>query len=169
MPSVLAANRLKQVLTGFWQVPTCMAQLAIVSLAEAVTVQTWTLRSSDCTVIEQRAVVRLLWAERVKPADIHRRILAQYGSVNCTGHRNFYEWIARFKSGRTSVSDEAQSGRPSTSRPQDHIHRSKALIRENWRISVSEVAEMPDISSGSASAILHDDFMIPESVCQMGP
>jgi len=24
-----------------------------------------------------------LWAEGVKPTDVHRRILTQYGSVNC--------------------------------------------------------------------------------------
>jgi len=32
-----------------------------------------------CTIEEQRGVVRFLWAEGVKPAEIHRRMLAQYG------------------------------------------------------------------------------------------
>jgi len=32
----------------------------------------------DCTVEEQRGVVRFLWAEGVKPVEIHRRMLAQY-------------------------------------------------------------------------------------------
>jgi hypothetical protein len=54
----------------------------------------------DCTVEEQRGVVRLLWAEGVKPVEIHRRMLAQYGhSTIC--HRKVYEWVERFKSGRT--------------------------------------------------------------------
>lgn len=44
-------------------------------------------------------------------------------------------------SGRTGVSDEARSGRPSTSRTQDHIEHAKA----DRRISGSEVAEMLDI------------------------
>jgi hypothetical protein len=35
---------------------------------------------SDCTIGEQRAVVRLLWAEGVKSAKIHRLMLAQYGA-----------------------------------------------------------------------------------------
>jgi len=33
----------------------------------------------DCTNEEQRGVVRFLWAEGVKPVEIHRRMLAQYG------------------------------------------------------------------------------------------
>jgi len=32
----------------------------------------------DCT-IEERGVVRFLWAEEVKPVEIHHHMLAQYG------------------------------------------------------------------------------------------
>jgi len=33
----------------------------------------------DCTIEEQHGVVRFLWAEGVKPVEIQRRMLAQYG------------------------------------------------------------------------------------------
>ena len=33
----------------------------------------------DCAIEEQRGVVRFLWAEGVKPVEIHRRMLAHYG------------------------------------------------------------------------------------------
>jgi len=69
----------------------------------------------DCTVEEQRGVVRFLWAEGVKPVEIHRRMLAQYGQRTMS-QRKVYEWVGRFKSGRTRVTDEGRSGRPSTSR-----------------------------------------------------
>ena len=72
----------------------------------------------DCT-IEERGVVWFLWAERVKPVEIHRRMLVQYGQ-NTTSQQKVYEWVERFKSGRTRVTDEGHSGRPSTSRTQDH-------------------------------------------------
>jgi hypothetical protein len=32
----------------------------------------------DCTIEEQCGVVWFLWAEGVKPVEIHRRMLAQY-------------------------------------------------------------------------------------------
>ena len=57
--------------------------------------------------------------------------------------------MERFKSGRTRVTDEGRSGRPSTLRTQDHINRADAMIREDRQITVSEVA---------AYVILHDDL-----------
>ena len=69
----------------------------------------------DCTTEEQRGVVRFLWAEGVKPVEIHRRMLAQYGQSTMS-QRKVYDWVERFKSGRTRVTDGGRSGRPSTSR-----------------------------------------------------
>ena len=69
----------------------------------------------DCTIEEQRGVLRFLWAEGAKPVEIYRHILAQYGRSTMS-QRKVYEWVERFKSGRTYVTDEGRSGRPSTSR-----------------------------------------------------
>ena len=68
----------------------------------------------DCT-IEQRGVVHFLWAEGAKPVEIHRRMLAQYRQYTMS-QRKVYKWVEGFKSGRTRVTDEGHSGRPSTSR-----------------------------------------------------
>jgi hypothetical protein len=53
----------------------------------------------DCTIEEQRSTVRFLWAG-MKPVQIHRRMLAQYGQSTMS-HRKVHEWVERFKSGRT--------------------------------------------------------------------
>ena len=45
----------------------------------------------DCTIEEQRGVVRFLWAG-VKPGEIHRRMLAQYGQ-STVSQRKVYEWV----------------------------------------------------------------------------
>jgi hypothetical protein len=45
---------------------------------------------SDCTIEEQRAVVRFLWAEGVKSTEIHRQMLAQYGG-RTMHQRKIYE------------------------------------------------------------------------------
>ena len=74
---------------------------------------------ANCTIEKQRAVVRFVWAEGVKPVKIDRRMLGQYGQSTMS-QRKVYEWVERFKSGRTRVTDEGRSGRPSTSRTQDH-------------------------------------------------
>jgi len=44
----------------------------------------------DCTIEEQRGIVRFLWAEGVKPVEIHRCMLAQYGHSTMS-QRKVYE------------------------------------------------------------------------------
>jgi hypothetical protein len=51
---------------------------------------------SECTVSEQRAIKRFLWAEGIKPSGIHRRMLVQYGD-KCIGQRKVYESVERLK------------------------------------------------------------------------
>ena len=83
----------------------------------------------DCTIEEQRGVVRFLWAG-VNPVEIHRRMLAQHGQSTMS-QRKVYEWVESFKSCRTRVTDEGRSGRPSTPRsrkasPQEY--RNKCIV-----------------------------------------
>jgi len=86
----------------------------------------------DCTIEEQRGVVRFLCAEEVKPVEIHRRMLAQYGQ-STKSQGKVYEWVERFKSGRTRVTDEGHSGWPSTSRTQDHKSSRIASSPQEYR------------------------------------
>jgi hypothetical protein len=60
-----------------------------------------------------------LWAEGVPGAEIHQRLSAQYGNSALLQH-SVYEWIAMFKNGRTNVTDDEQSGRPSTSTTEEN-------------------------------------------------
>jgi len=49
----------------------------------------------DCTIEEQRGVVRLVWAEGEKSVEIHRRMLAQYGQSTMR-QRKVYQWMEKF-------------------------------------------------------------------------
>ena len=53
-------------------------------------------RLSVCTKEEHRSVIRYLWAEGVKGAEIHERLRTQYGD-NALPRRSVYEWIEMFK------------------------------------------------------------------------
>ena len=86
----------------------------------------------DCTIEEQRGVVRFLWMEGVKPVEIHLRMLAQYGQSTLS-QRKVYVWVKRFKSGGTRVTDEGRSGRPSTSRSR------KASSPQEYRNQLNDV------------------------------
>ena len=48
----------------------------------------------DKTHEEQRAVIRFLTAEDIKPSEVYRRMSSQYVS-SCLNQRNVYIWIER--------------------------------------------------------------------------
>ena len=70
--------------------------------------------------------------------------------------RKVYESVERFKElQKEQVIDES---RPSTSRIEEHVQKVDALIKEEQRITLSQVAAIADISYRSAQAIVHDDL-----------
>jgi transposase len=77
-----------------------------------------------------QGVIRVLFAEGVKPVEIIRRMQVQYGD-NCLSRSKIYEWTDHFKKGRTSVCHEERSRRPSTSRNENNIQVVERMVQEN--------------------------------------
>ena len=71
-------------------------------------------------------------AEGMKPVEIHRHMLAQ-DRQSTMSQRKVYEWVVRFKLGRTPVTEEGRSGRPSTSHTQDHKSSRIACSLQEYR------------------------------------
>jgi len=44
---------------------------------------------STCTVEEQRSGIRFLWSEGVKPSEIYRKIMVQYGAIGLSLVRTY--------------------------------------------------------------------------------
>jgi histone-lysine N-methyltransferase SETMAR len=104
---------------------------------------------------EQRAVIRFLGSEGEKPADIHRRMKRQYGDA-CVSLQQVYEWHRKFKSGVSTLTDAARSGRPHTATTPNAIATVERVLRENRRVTIDKVAGELKISHGSAHHIIHD-------------
>jgi hypothetical protein len=85
----------------------------------------------ECTISEQHAVIRFLWAEWIKPSEIHRRMLVQYGD-KYIGQRKIYEWVERFKNGRTNVIDEDRLGCPITSSSVTNVDQYSGTLYGTW-------------------------------------
>ena len=66
---------------------------------------------STCTTIEQRGVVRFLWAKKMEAKDIHKEMLPMYGE-HCLSRQAVHNWAQKFSEGRTSIEDEHRAGRP---------------------------------------------------------
>ena len=110
---------------------------------------------AQCTRDKQRAVIRFLWSEGLPEVEIHKRLLAQYGD-NALSKRTVYEWIEKFKSGRTNVKHAEGAGRPSTSTSEAKTEQVQQMILGNRRITIDELAQSLQISHGSAQEIIHE-------------
>ena len=111
--------------------------------------------NSISACMEQRVVMKFLVNEGVKPADIYRRLQAQYGDEMLSRSKTF-EWCKRFKDGRTSVSDDpGRGGSKPTAVIPVNIQRVERLILDNRRITCREIAQETNLSVGTVNTIIH--------------
>ena len=60
---------------------------------------------STCTKLEQRGVVRFLWAKIMEAKDIRKEMLPMYGE-HCLSRQTVHNWVQKFSEGRTIIEDE---------------------------------------------------------------
>ncbi|GBL94549.1 hypothetical protein AVEN_235634-1 [Araneus ventricosus] len=89
---------------------------------------------SDPADCEVRSAIRFSNAKKVQPAEIHRQLVEIYGE-NVITDGMVRKWVRQFNDGRTSVYDEARSGRPSVVND-GLIAKVNEKIRENRRFTI---------------------------------
>jgi len=110
---------------------------------------------ATCTKEEQRSVVRLLSIEGVKSIEIHRRMKFQYGDT-CLLPQQLYEWTWKFMNGISSVTESPRPGQAHRVVTPEAIAAVEAIMKENPRVTVNEIAAHLDMSHGSAHHIFYD-------------
>jgi len=108
-------------------------------------------RLAVCTREEQRIVIRLLWADVVRGAEIHSFLCAQCGD-SVLPRRNIKEWIEIFKNSRTRVKDAEGSGQPSTATERERQEEARVIILADRRVTTEEVALQLSVSQGTVSS-----------------
>jgi len=83
-------------------------------------------------------------------------MLQQAYGEDCLSCTQCHKWYQCFKLGRTSIEDDPNSGQAFTSMDDDHVEKVLAVIRQNCRLTVSEVAEEVGICKSSRHLILTD-------------
>lgn len=99
--------------------------------------------------------MRFLTAEGVKPADIHRRMVAVYGE-DCVSDKSVRKWSARFREGRESLNDDPRPGQANTVITAELIDKVNDLVRNDRRIRIRILAGMIEASVGTVWTIVHD-------------
>ena len=95
-------------------------------------------------------------------------MLQQAYGKDCLSRTQFHEWYQRLKSGRTSIEDDPKSGRPSTSVDDDH-EKVLALIRQNRRLTLREIAEEVGICKRLCHQILTDKLKMRRVAAKFVP
>ncbi|XP_057658478.1 histone-lysine N-methyltransferase SETMAR-like [Diorhabda carinulata] len=107
--------------------------------------------------IAQRIVIKFLAAEGVKPAEILRRLTAQFGEKTLSRARVF-AWHKQFVEGRERVENESHDRRPRTSITAGNIDSVRQLVEGDRRLTTSDIAIKVGISYGSTYSILSEEL-----------
>ena len=87
----------------------------------------------------------------------------------CLSRTQCHEWYQSFKSGRTSIEDNPKSGGTSASMDDDHVEKVLAVILQNRRLTVREVAEKVGICNSSCHLILTDKLKMRRVAAKFVP
>jgi len=82
------------------------------------------------------------------------QMLQQAYGEDCLSHMQCHEGYHHFKLRRTPIKDDPKSGWPSTSIDEDHVEEVLAVIHQNHRPTVCEVAVVVGICISSYHPIL---------------
>lgn len=104
--------------------------------------------------IEYRSVIRFLLLRKYDNQTIITELTAAYGD-EAPSRATVYNWIREFKGGRTDVSDEKSSGRP-LEIGQDYEQRLEKIVRDERRITYSDLADRLHISKGTTVTLLRN-------------
>ncbi|XP_064468712.1 protein GVQW3-like [Ornithodoros turicata] len=120
--------------------------------------------------IEQRIVIKFLMNEGVKPSEIPRRFLAQYGHDTLSRSKAF-EWCKQFRDSRTAVQDDPdRGGSEPRVRVPENIQLVERLILKDRRIPCLELVRKTDFSVGTLNTIIHEHLhAVSKSSCPLGP
>ena len=105
--------------------------------------------------VKYRAVIRYLYLKGKTGKEIHGKLADVYGS-SVPSYAQVKFWVGEFKRGRTSLEDEAKSGRQLDATDEEMCKKVWDLVYSDRRIQVEEIAQALGISHGSVSTILHD-------------
>ena len=118
--------------------------------------------------VEYRAIIRYLYLKGKTCKEIHGKLADVHGS-SAPSYAQVKFWVGEFKPGRTSLEDEAKSGRPLVATDEEKCKKVRDLVYSDRRIQMEEIARALDISHGSVSIILHDQLCMRKLTARWVP
>ena len=91
--------------------------------------------------LEQRHAVKFCVKLNKTSKETFDMLKEAFGDA-CMSYSQAKKWHKAFKEGREAITDEARSGRPTTSRTDEHLTRVRELLNKDRRMSIRMIAEM---------------------------
>ena len=103
---------------------------------------------------EQRACIKFCFKLGKTATECYEMLKTAFGE-QAMGRSQTFQWLSRFKAGRTSIDDDDElSGLPVSSLTPEMIERVHQIIREDRRRTIDEVSMLVEISHGTCHKIL---------------
>lgn len=108
--------------------------------------------------MDQRICIKFCVKNEIKCYKVCEMLTKAYGESVMSKTR-VYEWYKRFQDGREDVADDERPGRPSTSTTDENVEKVKAMIMNDRRITIREVADDvgPDLWKNNSWLLHHDN------------
>lgn len=105
--------------------------------------------------LEFRAVIKHYYLCKKSATEIHQIMKEAHGD-NAPSYDMVRYWIAKFRCGHMSTSDDPRSGRPKTATTEDIVDKVHDIILADRRLKLREIAKAAHISYERAHNIVHD-------------
>lgn len=115
------------------------------------------MSSPDYSRYDVRVIIKFMTALQTPPVDIHTQMLKVMGE-ECPSIQTVRKWVREFQDGRTNCSDLQRDGRPVSVITEEKINDVRALIQQDRRITVDQMATELDISHGTAWHIVTENL-----------
>jgi len=91
----------------------------------------------------------------VKPIEIHWQMKVQYGDA-CLSLQQVYQWTGKSMNSISSVTDCPRPGQAHPVVTPEGSAAVEAIVKENGRVKVNEIAARLDMNHGSARHMVRD-------------
>ena len=118
--------------------------------------------------LEQRYAVKFCVKLNKTPKETWDMLNEAFGDA-CMSYSQAKKWHRTFREGREEVTDEARSGRPQTSRTDEHLTRVRELLDTDRRMSVRLISELLNLPKTIVHEIVSEDLAMRKICAKLVP